>query len=252
MTPTIKTARYGWRPDKPDHRDHLFVLTMGATPALVDHTSEMPGVYDQGQLGSCTANAIAGALQFDRRKQKLADYVPSRLMIYYEERKIEGTISEDAGAEIRDGMKAMATTGACDEKLWPYNIAKFTQKAPASAYKAALADQAIEYARVTQSQSQIEAVLAGGFPISFGFTVYESFESDKVAKTGIVPMPKKSEQVLGGHAVLLVGYDRSAKQFIVRNSWGAAWGKSGYFRMPYAYVLDGNLADDFWVIRSVG
>lgn len=249
----MKKIKYGWRPDKPDHRDHrLQIVHPGATPALVDLTSAMPPVYDQGDLGSCTANAIAGAMQFDRMKQGLSIYVPSRLMIYYEERKIEGTINEDAGAEIRDGMKAMTKTGACDEKLWPYVVSKFRQKPPVKCYIAALEDQAVEYARVGQSQSQLEACLASGFPVSFGFSVYASFESDKVAQTGVVPMPKKNEAMLGGHAVLLVGYDRNSKQFICRNSWAASWGKRGYFWMPYAYVLDANLSDDFWVVRQIG
>ena len=90
--------------------------------------------------------------------------------------------------------------------------------------------------------------LADGFPFVFGFTVYESFETLKVAQTGIVPMPKKSERTLGGHAVMAIGYDQKQKHFIVRNSWGPQWGQAGYFTMPYAYLE--TLASDFWTIRQ--
>lgn len=251
----MKVRKWGWRPDKPDHRDLVLLferVSDVAIPKRIDLSGLMPPVYDQGDLGSCTANAIGAAMQFDRRKQSLRDYVPSRLMIYYEERRIEGTIREDAGAEIRDGLKAVATVGACDEKLWPYAVSKFKTKPPAKCYAAALDDRAVEYSRITQVSGQIEVCLSTGYPISFGFTVYESFDTDKVARTGVVPMPKKYESVLGGHAVLMVGYDRPAQQFICRNSWGPTWGKAGYFRMPYAYVCDPNLSDDFWVIRAIG
>lgn len=243
----------GWKPDLPDHRDHIFAIPhMAARPAHVDLTPSMPPVYDQGALGSCVGNAVAAAAQFDRRNQHVADYVPSRLMIYLEARRLEGTVNYDAGCEIRDGMKAMAKLGACDEKLWPYIIKKYKQKPPASAYKAALSDQAIDYARVIQSAVTCETILATGFPIVFGFTVYESFESTEVELSGVVPMPGPNEAVIGGHAVPMVGYDSAAKRFICRNSWGASWGQKGYFTFPYDYALNLNLADDFWVMRSVG
>lgn len=249
-----KIARYGWRPDSLDQRDHVFKLARPAValPKTFDLTKSMPPVYDQGDLGSCTANAIAAALQFDRRKQKLPDYFLSRLMIYLEERRIEGTINEDAGAEIRDGMKVCAKLGACDEKLWPYTISKFTKQPPAPAYKNALLTQALDYARVDQTALAIKRALYAGFPVVFGFAVYESFESNKVAQTGIVPMPGAHEAVIGGHAVALVGYEDAKKQFIVRNSWGTSWGIKGYFRMPYDYVVNPDLADDFWVVHAVG
>lgn len=246
---------FGWRPDTPDQRDYLFALTAAmakAAPARVDLTPLMPPVLDQGNLGSCTANAIASALEFDRRKQGLADYVPSRLMIYYLERELEGTINSDAGAEIRDGMKVMAKYGACKETLWPYVVSKFKTKPSKACYASALENQALIYERVALTQTAIESVVASGFPIVIGFAVYESFESNAVAKTGTVPMPKKNEQMLGGHCVLIVGYDRASKRVICRNSWGASWGSKGMFTLPYAYVTNSNLVDDFWVIRSVG
>ena len=137
------------------------------------------------------------------------------------------------------------------ETLWPYDIAKFAAKPPAAAYKEALNHQVSSYQRVDRNLSQFKGVLAEGFPFVFGFTVYDSFESEQVAKTGKLNLPKAGETVVGGHAVVAVGYDDKAKRFIVRNSWGADWGLAGYFTIPYDYLLSADLSDDFWTIRAV-
>ena len=254
---TVHTiARYGWVPDLPDGRDHLYAAPMlGAAvlPVKADLRPNCPPVYDQGQLGSCTGNAIAAAVQFERKKQGMApDFPPSRLFIYYNERVIEGTVGTDAGAMIRDGIKSVATLGVCPEADWPYNINKFTKKPTAKAFKDALHARAVSYSRVTRTLQQMKGGLASGFPFVFGFSVYESFESADVAKTGVVPTPVANEKLLGGHAVLAVGYDDAQQRFFVRNSWGAGWGMQGYFSMPYSYLLDANLSDDFWTIRLIG
>jgi C1A family cysteine protease len=250
-----KIKRYGWIPDLPDHRDHMYAAPLEwllKLPPLVDLRPQCPKiVYDQGQLGSCTANAIAAALEFDRIKQNLPDFIPSRLFIYYNERAIEGTVDQDSGAQIRDGMQSVATQGACNEVEWPYVISQFAVKPPDNCYTDALKDKAALYSRLTQNLSQLKGCLASGYPFVFGFTVYESFESEAVAQTGIAPMPSAGEQVLGGHAVLAVGYDDGQQRFIVRNSWGDGWGMQGYFTLPYAYLTDSNLSDDFWTIRLV-
>jgi|SRR3954463_2014077 len=249
---TRKVQKYGYIPDLPDRRDHYFTSAIEekALPPKVDLTAQCPPVYDQGNLGSCTANAIAGAVQFDLKKQAEADYfIPSRLFIYYNERVIEHSVSEDAGAMIRDGIKTVNKQGAPHETLWPYKIAKFATKPSAKSYTDALLHQSLKYQRVNQSLSQMKSVLAGGYPFVVGFTVYESFESEEVDKTGTVPMPGPDEQVLGGHAVLVVGYDDTTQRFILRNSWGPRWGKKGYFTMPYQYLQDGDLSEDFWVIK---
>lgn len=249
-----RIQRYGWNPDLPDARDFMYAAppaVMVALPSRTDMRADCPPVYDQGQLGSCTGNAIAGAVEFERIKQKLPDFVPSRLFIYYNERVIEGTVGSDAGAQIRDGIKVVATEGAPPETDWPYDIAKFAVKPPAKAYADALKDQAVQYQRLVQNPSQMKGCLASGYPFVFGFTVYSSFESPAVAKTGAVPMPATGESVVGGHAVMAVGYNDSAQRFIVRNSWGADWGMKGYFTIPYAYLLDPHLASDFWTIRLV-
>jgi C1A family cysteine protease len=247
-------SRYGWRPDTPDMRDYMLAVAPVKTlPPQVSLRSEMPPVYDQGQLGSCTANSIGAILELNELKQKEKDAAtPSRLFIYYNERAIEGTISEDSGAEIRDGIKSVAQVGAPPETLWPYDIAKFATKPPAKAYSAAKKHEALRYARVLQTTMALQNVLASGYPISFGFTVYESFETS-VGSDGIVPMPQPNEKMLGGHAVVLVGYKTIQGQlyFECRNSWGTGWGDHGYFWMPAAYVTSPSLASDFWVIEQV-
>jgi C1A family cysteine protease len=209
-------------------------------------------VYDQGPLGSCTANAIAGALEFDQLKQTLTDvFLPSRLFIYYNERVIEGTVDEDAGAMIRDGMKSVAKQGGPHERLWPYVISQFRTKRSLAAYKDGAKHPAVLYQRLVQHVSQFQACLAAGYPFIFGFAVYESFENDSVARTGRVPMPKRTERLVGGHAVLAVGYDVAKRHFIVRNSWGDGWGMHGYCTMPFDYLFDSNLSDDFWTVKVV-
>jgi C1A family cysteine protease len=250
-----KVKQFGWVPDLPDARDHLYsapIARIGPLPPNVDHRSQCPSVYDQGQLGSCTANAIGAAVQFDRLRQILKpDFIPSRLFIYYNERVIENTVPYDNGAQIRDGIKSVATLGVCDEKLWQYDITQFEKKPPTEAFEAATKNIAASYCRVARALSQMKGCLASGYPFVFGFTVYESFESDAVASSGVVNMPASGEKTLGGHAVLAVGYDDAEQRFIVRNSWGSSWGQAGYFTMPYAYLLDENLSDDFWTIRLI-
>jgi C1A family cysteine protease len=256
-----KVARYGWLPDLPDHRDYLFsapAAVLAKLPAKVDLTSKCPDVYDQGEIGSCTANAIGGAVEFDQMKQKLrAVFIPSRLFIYYNERAMENTVNDDSGAMIRDGIKSVSKQGVCPETMWPYDPTPFpqnahlTKKPTRRCYTEALKHTAVEYQRVPRNLSQMKGCLASGYPFILGFTVYESFESEEVARTGKMPMPSPSEHVMGGHAVVAVGYTDKESRFRVRNSWGVDWGVNGYFTMPYAYLLDDNLSDDFWKITLV-
>lgn len=259
--------RYGWVADLPDHRDFLFAApqsVVAALPAKVDLRKQCPAVYNQGRIGSCTANATAAAVQFTRLKQgHKPDFVPSRLFIYWNERNIEHTVPLDNGAQLRDGIKVAAKIGVCPETEWTYDDtpadenthlwptgAKPTQRPPNSAFSSAKNFQAISYQRVSRTLAQMKGCLAAGYPFVFGFTVYEAFESLAVAKSGVLNMPTSAEQAIGGHAVLAVGYDEASQRFIVRNSWGTGWGQKGYFTIPYTYLLDANLADDFWTIRA--
>jgi C1A family cysteine protease len=246
-----KKSHYGWVPDLPDHRDILYGAVRpvpAALPPVVDLRPICSPVEDQGNLGSCTANSLAGALEFLERKDKVPFEDLSRLFIYYDERVIEHSVKSDSGAMLRDGIKTLKKQGVCSEKKWPYIISKFTVKPSAACYKDALNHQIIAYQRIL-TLDEMRTCLADGFPFVFGFTVYESFESQQVAKTGIVNLPGPNERTVGGHAVMAVGYNDSQKRFIIRNSWGVKWGKKGYFTMPYAYVADRNLSDDFWTIR---
>lgn len=250
MPTTRKIQGYGWTPDLPDHRDHfLSVQAATALPTKVDLRSSMPPVYDQGQLGSCTGNAIAAAYEYEAIKQGEKPDTPSRLFIYYNERVIEGTVDQDAGAAIRDGIKSVHNQGVAPETLWPYDINKFADKPPQEAYSEALNHEAISYARCLPSH--IRQALARKTPVVFGFTVYDGFESAQVARTGVLHLPGAEERVVGGHAVLAVGYNDTTQSIIVRNSWGEHWGAKGYFTMPYAYILNPGLASDFWTISRV-
>jgi C1A family cysteine protease len=164
---------------------------------------------------------------------------------------MEGTIKSDSGAQIRDGIKSVAKLGVCPEPEWPYDINKFATRPPKKCFTHALKYRAVSYQRVIQTLNQMKGCLASGYPFVFGFSVYDSFEGDAVAKTGTVPMPAPKEKLLGGHAVLAVGYDDKQQRFLVRNSWGKSWGIGGYFTMPYAYMTDSNLCDDLWTIRVI-
>lgn len=242
---------YGWKKDLPDQRDVKFTYQVMPLPEKVDLRPEMPPVYNQGLLGSCTANA--GGASFAYMHKKLEDllFMPSRLFIYYNTRRLDGTIKYDAGSTIRATMKAMAKYGAPQEILWPYEIEKFKAKPAATVYADGKKNLVTQYLRVPQTEAGIKTSLAQGFPIVFGFSVYESFEAPEVIQTGVAKMPTLEESLVGGHAVMIVGYDDAEKMFIVRNSWGEQWGDKGYFYMPYEYVLHRELSADFWTIRIV-
>ncbi len=248
----IRRPIYGWIPDLPDLRDKFYsqlVLAPETLPLHVDLRPFCSAVEDQGQLGSCTANALAGNLEYlQKQKQTLIDF--SRLFIYYNERVIQHTTTEDSGAMLRDGIKTLVKLGVCMESEWPYNVDSFTQKPSETAYQDALNYQITAYYRLI-TLNEMKHTLATGFPFIFGFSVYESFESEIVAQTGIVPMPAKDERLVGGHAVMAAGYDDSTQQFIIRNSWGDAWGQNGYCLMPYEYLTNTHLASDFWTIRGM-
>lgn len=218
-------------------------------PSTVDLRPKMPPVYDQGNLGSCTANALCAAFAYDCPAAQ--PFMGSRLFLYYNERMVENDIPDDAGACIYDGVACLKKYGLCAESDWPYVIAKFAQKPPVKCYTSAVKHEAIVCQNIQNTSAAMKACLQAGYPFVVGISVYDSFESDAVAMTGAVPMPGAHEQCLGGHAVVCVGYNDSQQTWIMRNSWGASWGLSGYFTLPYAYLLDPNMCSDLWVIKSV-
>lgn len=254
----IHPYKFGWRPDKPDHRDRKFSLQHLAPIQSVYLASKyklcLP--YDQGSLGSCTANGIAFLAQFDLLNKhdnvQIAPFRPSRLFIYYYERSLEGTIDTDAGAEIRDGIKVIASNGIPSEDVWPYDINQFAVKPSNLAISYANHLNSLTYESVDNTNKQlIVNALIKGYPVVFGMTVYDSFMTDKVAATGIVPMPALSESVQGGHCMVIVGYRKEDDTFIVRNSWGTSWGQQGYCRIPASYLTNNDLSTDFWVVYSL-
>lgn len=243
-----KIKRYGWIRDRLDQRDFKYAAIMPSNiqlPPSVDLRNQCPPIFDQGDLGSCTANALAGNVGFIH-----SGFIPSRLFIYFDERAIEHTISSDSGAQIRDGIKSLSKQGVCSEDLWPYDVSKFTDKPTADCYKAAKLELISSYHALSNDLNELKTCLAQGFPFVMGISVYSSFESASVAKDGIIPIPSPEDNPIGGHALMVVGYDDSKNSFLVRNSWGENWGISGYCYIPYEYITNPNLASDFWTIRS--
>lgn len=251
---------YNHKRDLPDSRDLKFHLTTpqftaAVLPASVDlrkTTSNFPPILDQEDLGSCTANASSNALRYCLTKEKSSVFQPSRLFIYFYSRLLEGTVNQDSGASLRDVMRAINMYGACPEPTWPYVIPEFAVHPSTVAVKSAQTHtKNFQYLSVAQNLLSIKNALVKGFPIVFGIVVYDSFESDQALSTGNIPMPNvNTEQELGGHAILMTGYSDASQRFTFMNSWGTGVGQHGYFTIPYNYVLNPNLAFDFWVIQN--
>ncbi len=235
--------------DTRDRKLHLRTTAL-SLPRSIDLRPDCPPVFDQVQLGSCTANVGVAA------RMMLSDLsVPlSRLYLYYKERVLEGTVQEDAGATVRSICKALQRYGVCRETLWPYVVEKFAQPPPPAADANAVQYRIASYRSLGSEPAELVA-LSRRFlvmkrqPILIGVSVYDSFESKQAQKTGVIPLPDpQKEQYLGGNALLIVGYDDAAQVFIIRNSWGAGWGDHGYGYLPYRYILEA-FAFDFWVIQ---
>jgi C1A family cysteine protease len=263
MTAVRKIKGYGWKPDIPDHRDRIFnrenkLQPWWAIPKTVDLTSHMPPVYDQGQLGSCTGNGWAAVMEYMAARQGEPMDTPSRLFIYYEERVIEGSVDQDAGAEIRDGAKVVANKGVPPETDWPYDIGKFADKPPQQAYTDALKHEALVYKRVQVGPgAPMRNALAAGFPIVIGFSVPDYFEGSWDPTSTPLPVPGPDANIIGGHCVVLAGYDFSETRFkqpafLARNSWGSSWGDSGYFWFDWRwFTADESMASDMWIVEKV-
>lgn len=243
---------YKLKSDKQDMRDKIYYASTikqpSQLPKLVDLRKYLSPVVDQGELGSCTANAIVSGLREYLENVTKQTFKPlSRLYLYWWERFIEDTVNEDSGAYIRDGMKVLKQLGCSAETDYPYDISAFTNEPSPKAIMDGVSYTISEYNRVLNLNA-LKIALAEGLPVVTGIQVYSSFESDAVAKTGIVPMPdRKKDQLLGGHAVLAVGYDDNKQQVIMRNSWGKDWGDKGYFYLPYKYFTDSNgYVTDMW------
>ena len=210
----------------------------------------MKNVLDQGSLGSCGLNATSNSLRHLLEKEGLPVWQPSRLYLYWNTRvNIEHSpANEDTGVCIRDVCKALKKYHACSEEIWPYDIEKFSQAPPLDAYKHAELHKQIKYYAVPLNLEAIKHAIFQGNPVIIGIQLFDSFMSEEVARTGMVPMPDKaSDQIIGGHAMNMIGWNDETQRFIVQNSWGE-WADHGYCYIPYAYILDPELGDDYWTL----
>jgi len=238
-------VRYCLKRQKHDERDFLFSKFKDKVivPPLIDMRSLMPPIYDQLQLGSCSANSSTSYDVFlYNNKIDL-----SRLFEYYMVREIEGTVNEDSGATNRDNVRSINKNGICEENLMPYDISKFTIPPIGEAIINAKQYTISSYVALN-NLSDIKEALALSKPVILGMDVFESFEGSEIANTGKMPMPLPTEQNLGGHSVLVVGYVDEGNYLIVRNSWGSGWGDKGYFYMPYEYLT--NYTFDYWIMNK--
>lgn len=249
IIPSTRNRRYGYlRSPNRNMFAVRYAPRLTSLPPSVDLQPSCPPVYDQGSLGSCTANAVAGAYCFERMKAGLPFITPSRLFIYWNERVMEGDPMNDDGAYGSDGIISLETLGVPDESLWPYDESQFDVQPSSDAFAAALANK-VRQRQVVTTLEGIKGALADNHLVAFGISIYESFESDDVAQNGIVPDPTPTEGFLGGHAMVIVGYDDATQRFKVRNSWSDAWGLSGYCTISWNYMMAA--ASDFEVITAI-
>lgn len=252
--------KFGWIPDIPDIRDiyaNIPDILNNELPKKVDlrDTGNMPNVYNQQTLGSCSACAISAAFEYDCRKQHYeTQFTPSIIFLYYNQRIIENTIEKDTGASIRDGLKVLHKLGVCYDTNLPYDVRRFNIQPTQQTYESASEHRYIKYRKIKQNRS-IYILLSLGVPVIFGMSVYESFLDNKgVLSNGVLKLPKNGERLVGGHVALIIGFDFtdiSNKMFLVRNSMGYEWGDEGHFWIPYEYVMNPDYCSDFWTLEKI-
>jgi len=221
-------------------------------PRQIDLRSSCTAVEDQGQIGSCTANACVGALEYLYAKRDGQAPELSRLFVYYNTRRLKGTLHLDSGAAVSEAMAAVLAFGACRSELWPYNPALLSAEPAPQAYQDGRKHEAIQYARVAGIDGAIQA-LAQGYPVVFG-TIIPQRCYDTAASTGVIPETTADERRArpsGGHCMLIVGYDLDRKVFHIRNSWGSDWGKGGYCEFPFEEVAWSCPEDSFWMLTEL-
>jgi uncharacterized tellurite resistance protein B-like protein len=223
-------------------------------PRKVDLRPFMTEVENQGETNSCAANAVAGAYEYlVKRHLGEESYDVSRMFIYYNGRAVDGCENEDEGSVIGSLIESLKEHGACSEETWPFEKDLVNEKPSDEAYEEAAQFPIEDTAVVPTRVDAWKSVLAEGYPIIFGISLFRSF--DKHRKPGLVPMPsprESSRESHGGHAMLAVGYSDADRVFIVRNSWGTEWGDEGYCYIPYDYLLNPRFNNgDSWIIRQV-
>lgn len=245
----------GYVKDKLDPRDYVYKvnknIVQAKLPPKFTLSKTMPPVLDQDSLGSCVSNAVCNALGFLNLKINKPVNLKSRLFNYYNTRVLEGTVNSDSGCQIRNAIKSCNQIGNCYEKTWPYQIARFKDKPASGTYVEAKNHKITVYQRVTQTRNAIKACLVSGFPIIIGFMCYNTLFNPSVERTGDILPPTRRDYIIGGHCVLITGYNDVTQRYEIMNSWGADWGKSGYGSIPYSYIENPNHAFDFWQIQKV-
>jgi C1A family cysteine protease len=241
----------GWKPSRPDHRDLLYSVTPVILPASADVSAGCSRVEDQGQIGSCTANASTDAMEFLEIRAGAQVTQLSRLFVYWTTRVLieRGSPADDSGAHIRDVMKSLRKYGACPEASWPYDPGYMSAKPTPVAFAEAKLRMVTSYAAVPGLDGVRHSLAVDGLPVVGGFSVPESMMSAECASTGIVVFPASGERIVGGHAILFVGYDDSTRLVKFKNSWSEKWGKGGYGFLPYVF-FERRLADDLWQVRA--
>lgn len=240
----------GWKPDRPDHRDRRFRASLVEVPTSVDLRLFCPPIEDQGALGSCSAHASTSAMEFLYKKAGLPlSPAFSRLFVYYQTRVAIEQLSaaDDSGVPLRAVMKALRTFGACLEPTWPYDMERFASAPGAEALMEGFRHRILQYTSV-EGLGGVKACLAEGFPVVGGFSVPQNAMSEECLRTGVIRFPGK-ETILGGHAVMFVGFDDVRAHLTFHNSWGTEWGDRGYGYLPYQFVQEG-LVEDLWTIRQ--
>lgn len=241
-----------WRPSRPNQNAKIWQpkRRMVKPPAFIDplDLNTPLAIWDQGQLGSCTAHGTGFVFAYRIWKTHGIMFMPARLFIYYCERMIEGDVDQDAGAQVSDGLDSLLKYGCPPESEWPYDISQFATEPPQTCWIDGLKEVGLEKNAVQCTVDMIRQSLLADLPVTLGFTVFASFMNQSVADTGVMPMPKDGEEVEGGHCVAVVAYNDDNKTFTCRNSWGASWGKAGRFTIPYDFLSN---CSDAWNLPKV-
>lgn len=250
-----KQYALGWRGDPPGRKVTPFELhprfAAMRIAASSDLTPKMPPIWDQSVIGSCVGHGSARAFSFSHKLLTAKDFMPSRLMIYFNARARQGWQNQDSGCYIIDAVAELGRLGVCDEKLWVYDTRKVFTRPNAKAYEDAKKHQVTKAYKVDNSDGRsIRIALSNGFPVVFGSLVYSGIET-LTYNNYVLPAPKKGERPIGGHCMTITGHSDADKLYLVDNSWGVGWGRKGRCKIPYDYIHNPRITEDCWVVEAV-
>lgn len=247
-----KNGWYGCKASIASPKDKWFKKRAVRLPQSADLTMYAPPIMNQGNLGSCVANGVTAAMRSLMIKKGAPAPMLSRLQLYYDGRVVEDCVGEDTGLEIRDAMRCSMKIGVAREELWPYDVTRFMDQPPQEVYQDAEKWQVLKFERVEVSNSDVKHALARGFPVIIGITLFDSFESDEVEKTGMVPMPVLStEKIVGGHCMVVYNYGVTRGRYKTLNWWDSDWGDRGWGYLPEEMVGSPDYGSDYWIVTDV-